>query len=93
MREKCPACGIVFEREAGYFTGAMYASYFMGIVVTLPVWMALLIAEAAYWVILSVSVGMVVLLMPVFFHYSRVVWLHIDHHFNPVTAGEPGSDG
>ncbi len=85
MRDRCPHCDLVFEREPGYFTGAMYASYFLGIFMTLPVWMTLLLAEVHYWIILTVSVAMVILLMPVFFHYSRVIWLHIDYHFNPVT--------
>ena len=33
MNAACPACGLRFEREAGYFTGAMYVSY----VLALPV--------------------------------------------------------
>src|SRR5216110_568518 len=32
MWERCPQCGFVFEREEGYFTGAMYAST----LITLP---------------------------------------------------------
>jgi hypothetical protein len=24
MHERCPACGLKFEREDGYFLGAMY---------------------------------------------------------------------
>src|SRR5262249_35629046 len=31
MNERCPVCGHRFEREPGYFLGAMYASYFMAI--------------------------------------------------------------
>src|SRR5437899_10038697 len=30
MNETCPVCGMRFEREQGYFLGAMYASYFLG---------------------------------------------------------------
>ena len=36
MHEKCPKCNYHFEREPGYFIGAMYISYglavFLGIV-------------------------------------------------------------
>ena len=31
MHERCPACGLKFEREPGYFLGAMYVSYGLGI--------------------------------------------------------------
>ena len=84
-RKRCPQCDLVYEREPGYFTGAMYASYFLGIFLTLPVWMGMLLADVDYWIIITVSVALVLLLMPVFFHYSRVLWLHIDYYFNPKT--------
>ena len=31
MNENCPECGYRFEREQGYFLGAMYASYFISV--------------------------------------------------------------
>lgn len=85
MRERCPVCDLKFEREPGYFTGAMYASYFMGIITTTPVWLGMLMAEASYSSILIVGIGLVLILMPVYFHYSRVLWMHIDAYFNPKT--------
>lgn len=85
MRELCPVCGLKFEREPGYFTGAMYASYFLGIFSTAPVWLGMLMAEASYTAILIVGIGLVVVLMPLYFHYSRVLWMQIDAYFNPKT--------
>src|SRR3954447_20105107 len=32
MYEHCPECGLKFEREGGYFLGAMYISYGLGVV-------------------------------------------------------------
>ena len=95
MRVTCPECGLQFEREQGYFTGAMYASYFIGIFVTLPVWMFMLAAGYGLVPILIVANGMVLLLVPFSFHYSRVFWMHIDCYFNPKTfeqnLGEAGA--
>lgn len=88
MRQSCEVCDLVFEREPGYFTGAMYASYFIGIFLTLPVWMVMLLGGAALALVLVVAIGMVVLLTPVSFHYSRVFWMHIDCYFNPATFEE-----
>jgi hypothetical protein len=31
MHEQCPVCGLRFEREPGYFTGAMYLRYIVGV--------------------------------------------------------------
>src|SRR5690242_5111583 len=39
MNDVCPACGLKFEREQGYFLGALYMSYAMAV----PL-MALLVA-------------------------------------------------
>jgi len=85
MHEFCPVCGLKFERELGYFTGAMYASYFIGVFVTLPVWLYMLAAGYGLVTILVVANGLVVLLTPISFHYSRVFWMHIDCYFNPKT--------
>lgn len=85
MQAECPVCALVYEREPGYFTGAMYASYFIGIFLTLPVWLAMLISGAALAPILVVAIGMVVALTPASFHYSRVFWMHVDCYVNPKT--------
>ncbi|MEO9255866.1 MAG: DUF983 domain-containing protein [Tepidiformaceae bacterium] len=85
MREACPVCGLIFEREPGYFLGAMYASYTIGFVLTLPVWLTLLLIGQSLGVIMGVSIVLVVLLMPMLFHYSRVAWMHFDYMFNPKT--------
>ena len=46
MNDPCPVCGLIFQREEGYFLGAMYASYFMAIPVLA------LIAAVIHWLIL-----------------------------------------
>ena len=33
MHERCPVCDLKFEREAGYFLGAMYVSYGLALVI------------------------------------------------------------
>src|SRR5215468_10645712 len=30
MNDPCPVCGLIFQREEGYFLGAMYVSYLLG---------------------------------------------------------------
>jgi len=91
MNTACPVCDLVFEREPGYFTGAMYASYTLGIGFTLPVWFVMLLAGAGLAALTMVIVVMVVGLMPVSFHYSRVLWMHIDCYFNPKTFISSGT--
>ncbi|MGH2632545.1 MAG: DUF983 domain-containing protein, partial [Tepidiformaceae bacterium] len=81
----CKVCGLEFERENGYFTGAMYISYFLGIITTAPVWLTLLLKGESLAVIMAVTVAQVVVSMPIFYHYSRVLWLHFDILTKPET--------
>jgi uncharacterized protein (DUF983 family) len=89
MNETCPVCGFAFEREPGYFTGAMVVSYVLAVPVLgaivialmalahLDAVPALLIGDAAYLV-----------LVPFIFRYSRVVWLHFDWGIDPQKQGD-----
>lgn len=80
MNESCPVCWLLFEREEGYFLGAMYFSYFLavGILVTgyflgsllLPAW-------PREWVA-GLAVLVFVPLVPTVFRYSRVCWIYYD---------------
>jgi uncharacterized protein (DUF983 family) len=81
MYEHCPQCGHKFAREAGYFLGAMYASYFMAI----P--LLSLLALLIHWLILPdwrlentvlVAILPFLLIVPLVFRYSRILWMHID---------------
>jgi uncharacterized protein (DUF983 family) len=84
MYERCPVCDLKFEREPGYFVGAMYVSYAM----SLPSGVALLFAVwygTGWSFSLSLLTTMLIYLpfVPVIFRYSRVIWLHLDRSFDP----------
>ena len=83
MNSECAACGLRFEREPGYFTGAMYASYTIGIFAIMPVWIAMLASGVGLAPIMTFVVVALLLVAPVSFHYSRVLWMHVDCYFNP----------
>ena len=82
MFHHCEQCGFDFDREQGYWTGAMFVSSFLPMVLVAPVWFVLLFS--GYSVVLSFSVTIVLLLVlvPLIFRYSRVIWLHMDYKFD-----------
>jgi uncharacterized protein (DUF983 family) len=83
MHAQCPACGLVFAREQGYFTGAMYLSYGLGILATAPVWLPMaLLGRPLREVLLAVG-GLLIVGSPWLFRYSRVLWLHLDQAIDP----------
>jgi uncharacterized protein (DUF983 family) len=84
MHERCPACGLKFEREQGYFLGAMYIGYGLGIgaiaVLAVVVW------ELFQWPIMKSAVWGIVLflpLAPVLTWMSRVLWIWMDQGIDP----------
>lgn len=92
MRPSCSACGLVYQREFGYFYGAMYASYGLGLLTT-AYWIPMLMMGVnPVWVVLLPSIQLF-LQIPLTFRYSRVIWLYLDHRFDPVEFdAEPSED-
>ena len=80
MHERCAACGLRFEREPGYFVGAIYINYAvtaavaLGGVVVLDAVVGLTLAQE-----LTLAVGLAVLVPVLFFRYARSLWLALDH--------------
>ena len=86
MHESCPSCGLRFEREPGYFVGAIYVNYAVTAVVCLGGAVALDVAFGLpLWAQLTVACSFAALVPVVFFRYSRSFWLAIDHF---VTAAD-----
>ena len=79
MNERCPDCGLKFEREQGYFLGAMYFSYCIATVV-------IMLLAVLVWAVLrcdlpeSVGVGFLLFLpaASVVTFFSRVLWIYLD---------------
>ena len=84
MHERCPACGLKFEREDGYFLGAMYIGYGLGLGAITA--LAALVWEVSKWPLLKSVVGGIVLflpLTPVLTWMARVLWIYMDQGIDP----------
>ena len=82
-RTSCPVCGLVFEREPGYFLGSFYVSYGIGAAVGIPtVAIAVLLKLDFYWLFPIVG-AWVALMGPLIVTYSRVLWYHLDQVVDP----------
>ena len=81
MNDTCPRCGHRFEREQGFFQGAMYVSWVMGVtyLAVLAVLAQLLLVPriGIVWAVVCV-VTVHMFCVPVIFRYSRVIWAHLN---------------
>jgi uncharacterized protein (DUF983 family) len=83
MRENCPACGVTYERETGYFMNAVFIAYLMGLIVLIPVTILLLLLKAPIYCFFLGPALALLLLAPLLFRYSRLLWMHIDEMVDP----------
>ena len=84
MNEHCANCALKFEREQGYFVGAIYINYAATVGIAVPGFFLLdtltsitINQQLALWVPFAVIFPLL------FFHHSRSLWLVLDHFFNP----------
>jgi uncharacterized protein (DUF983 family) len=82
----CPVCGVHFERETGYYLSAMFIAYTMGFILVAPLALYLYFRQTPtiqFGVIIGAAI---VILWPLIFHASRILWLHADQLMDPRDA-------
>lgn len=74
----CPHCGLLYEREPGFFFGAMYVSYALTMAILLGVAFILFnfFNDPEAWIYVASVFVAVVVLLPVVFRYSRTLYLY-----------------
>lgn len=80
MNRRCPVCQLSFQREPGYFLGAMYISYplstiILGIFFFIGLW--LLPDWGYHWILLLAMIPFLPF-VPWIFRMSRVIWIHFE---------------
>jgi uncharacterized protein (DUF983 family) len=81
---ECPRCGLHFEREEGYWTGALAINIaFAGLVFLLVFvpWVALTVPDVPVAPILAVLVPLMIVVPVVAYPWSKTIWMAVDHAF------------
>jgi uncharacterized protein (DUF983 family) len=84
MHESCLHCGLKFEREEGYFLGAMYISYALALV-TIVLLAAIVWAVTGWWITKATLCALVLFVpfAPTLTLFSRVLWIYLDQTLDP----------
>ena len=84
MYRHCTTCDLKFEREAGYFIGAMYLNYGATVLIAFPSYFLLQTFTAVpFFVNLSVWTLFSAVFPVLFYRYSKSLWLNFDYTFSP----------
>ena len=83
MHDCCSTCGLRFNREPGYFLGAMYISYGLALAFIFVVGAAL---WALGWRMDKAAIWAAVLFLPfapLLTFLFRVLWIYLDQEIDP----------
>ena len=83
MHESCAHCGLVYEREPGYFLGSIYINYGITALLTTAGWVTarFILRIESSWLLPAFAVFC--LLFPVLmFRHARALWLAMDCRFD-----------
>lgn len=78
MNKSCPYCGAMLEPEPGFYQGAMYVGY--GITIAALILISLILytlGNPSEWVYISVTIGVIIMLAPLNYRYSRILYLYM----------------
>jgi hypothetical protein len=76
MKKSCDYCQELYEKEPGYFFGAMFVSYAMTSLAFFIVFMMDLLWFHLGLTLLYFLLPSVILISPVTFQWSRLIWLN-----------------
>jgi uncharacterized protein (DUF983 family) len=76
LLEHCPSCGLKYEKEPGFYYGAMYVSYALGVALFVTCWTSFnlfLPWVGIYWQIGIISTFSL-LTAPYLYALSKIIW-------------------
>lgn len=89
MPDHCSSCGLKFNPEPGFYTGAMYVSYAINVALFIAAFFTMIIALDMDIIPFLVGYGAVLLVLsPLVFRYSRVLYLYLFYSYEPKAKQE-----
>jgi uncharacterized protein (DUF983 family) len=93
LAEKCPHCGLKFERQPGYWVGAVTFNTALGIAVFLAafgLFLALTWPDVPWPWVAPVTGGLAVMAVIVLYPYVKLGWVAYDLKVHPLEPHEGG---
>ncbi|MDQ4097160.1 MAG: DUF983 domain-containing protein [Actinomycetota bacterium] len=95
MKEWCPRCGYRFEREEGFFLGAIVvnlavAEALMALLCIVPViYLSATRPEASLWPVIAGGIVAAVVAPLFFYPFSKTIWVALELMLRPAGSHEP----
>jgi len=84
MHERCPRCGLSYEREPGFYLGSIYVNYGVTALIVTAAFFALFFTQVLpQRTVLAILMAFCVAFPLWFFRYARSLWLGFDQYWDP----------
>jgi uncharacterized protein (DUF983 family) len=79
VKDKCEVCGLDLKPEPGFYYGAMYVSYGLGVAIFVTIWAScnLFFDNVGVWTQISLVLIALIGLGPYLYALSKVIWANI----------------
>ncbi len=79
IKETCDHCGLKYEKEPGFYYGAMYVAYALGVATFVTFWvsMNLFFSNVSIGVQIGVIITAIVILSPYLYSLSKIIWANM----------------
>ncbi|MCA9216591.1 MAG: DUF983 domain-containing protein [Planctomycetales bacterium] len=94
MNKRCSSCQLQFERESGFFLGAIYFNYGLTALIVTVLYVGMLISRSVSPFYMKAIPLTIAVAFPLsFFRHARSLWLGFDYFIDPrETNEESGSE-
>jgi uncharacterized protein (DUF983 family) len=84
--DKCPKCGRKFSMEPGFYYGAMYVSYALGVahIVSFIVAEKIVYDQMEFWNFIYLVGFFLVLLTPLYYALSKIIWANMFFNYKGI---------
>ena len=86
MRDRCPRCGHLYERESGYWVMAIVVNTAVMEILFAVVFLAIVVATmpGVDWKLLLIALVATNGVFPIFFYpFSKTLWVAVDLYLHP----------
>lgn len=88
LLEECPVCGLKYEKEPGFYYGAMYVSYALGVALFVTCWTSFNLFFP--WLTTGVQIGLIIALSllaaPYLYALSKIIWANLFFSYDKQAA-------
>jgi uncharacterized protein (DUF983 family) len=84
VKKECNHCNLKYDMEPGFFQGSYYVSYGLGVALFVAIFVLkmLILPNLAYLSTLILMVVLLLILAPLLFALSKIIWINLFVHFD-----------